>query len=87
MTIHPDVQRKAQQELDTVIGSNRLPTYDDWESMPYIEAVLREVLRWRPVTPLGVAHATTDDDVFKGYLIPKGQCRWPGHALYIVLLT
>ena len=72
MTVWPSAQRKAQQELDRVVGSDRLPNYDDWESMPYIEALLREVLRWRPTGPLGVAHATTDDDVLKGYLIPKG---------------
>ncbi|KAF5314896.1 hypothetical protein D9619_007188 [Psilocybe cf. subviscida] len=77
MTIFPDVQKKAQQELDTVVGSNRLPNYDDWESLPYTEALLREVLRWRPVLPLGLAHAMTDDDVFKGYLIPKGAVIMP----------
>ncbi|KAF5315063.1 hypothetical protein D9619_007436 [Psilocybe cf. subviscida] len=73
MTICPDAQRKAQQELDAIVGRNRLPDYDDWDSLPYTEALLREVLRWRPVLPLGVPHAITDDDVFKGYLIPKGS--------------
>jgi cytochrome P450 len=73
MTIFPNAQKKAQQELHTVVGSSRLPDYNDWDSLPYLEALLREVLRWRPVFPLGVAHAITDDDVFKGYLIPKGQ--------------
>jgi cytochrome P450 len=73
MTICPDAQRKAQEELDVIVGSDRLPDYEDWDSLPYTEALLREVLRWRPVLPLGVAHAITDDDVFKGYLIPKGQ--------------
>ncbi|KAF5315269.1 hypothetical protein D9619_007193 [Psilocybe cf. subviscida] len=73
MTICPDAQRKAQQELDAIVGSDRLPNYDDWDSLPYIGALLREVLRWRPVLPLGVAHANTDNDVFKGCLIPKGS--------------
>jgi hypothetical protein len=73
MTIFPDAQKKAQQEIDTVVGSKRLPNYDDWDSLPYTEALLREVLRWRPVLPLGVAHAITEDDVFKGHLIPKGS--------------
>ncbi|KAF5315354.1 hypothetical protein D9619_007133 [Psilocybe cf. subviscida] len=73
MTICPDAQRKAQQELSTVVGSNRLPNYDDWDSLPYTEALLREVLRWRPVAPLGLAHSITDDDVLKGYQIPKGS--------------
>ena len=75
MTISPDAQRKAQEELDSVVGSNRLPNYDDWNSLPYIEALVREVLRWKPIAPLGVAHAITDDDMFKGFLIPKGASR------------
>lgn len=73
MTISPGAQKKAQEELDAVVGGKRLPNYDDWDSLPYTEALLREVLRWRPVLPLSVAHAITEDDVFKGYLIPKGQ--------------
>ncbi|KAF5315270.1 hypothetical protein D9619_007192 [Psilocybe cf. subviscida] len=73
MTIYPDAQKKAQQELDAVVGKTRLPNYDDWDSLSYIEALLREVLRWRPVLPLGAPHAITEDDVFKGYLIPKGS--------------
>ncbi|KAF5314830.1 hypothetical protein D9619_007202 [Psilocybe cf. subviscida] len=73
MTIFPDAQKKAQQEIDIVVGNKRLPNYDDWDSLPYTEALLREVLRWRPVMPLGVAHAITDDDVFCGHLIPKGS--------------
>lgn len=73
MTIFPEAQKKAQQEIDTVVGGKRLPNYDDWNSLPYTEALLREVLRWRPVLPLGVPHAITDDDVLRGYLIPKGQ--------------
>ncbi|KAF5322721.1 hypothetical protein D9619_000358 [Psilocybe cf. subviscida] len=73
MTICPDAQKKAQEELDTVVGANRLPTYDDWNSLPYTEALMRETLRWGPVAPLGVGHAVTEDDVFKGCLIPKGS--------------
>ncbi|KAJ7459914.1 cytochrome P450 [Mycena latifolia] len=70
MAIHPEIQQKAQNELDTVIGS-RLPEFEDRPSLPYIEALYREVMRWRPVLPLGVAHATTEDDVYEGYFIPK----------------
>jgi cytochrome P450 len=71
--VAPDVQKRAQQEIDSVVGRNRLPTYDDWESLPYVEAVMREVLRWRPVLPLGIPHRVIDDDIYKGYLIPKGE--------------
>ncbi|KAF5315497.1 hypothetical protein D9619_007172 [Psilocybe cf. subviscida] len=70
--VSPDAQGKAQEEIDRVVGRDRLPTYDDCLSLPYTEAILREVLRWKPVSPIGVPHRVTDDDVYKGYLIPKG---------------
>ena len=53
MTCFPEVQRKAQAELDAVIGSDRMPTIADREQLPYINALLLEVLRWIPVAPLG----------------------------------
>ena len=53
MMMHPEVQRKAQAEIDRVIGGDRFPTFDDQASLPYVEAVVKEVLRWNPVTPLG----------------------------------
>ena len=53
MVLHPAVQAKAQAELDSVIGSGRLPDYNDRPSMPYIDAIVKEVLRWNPVAPLG----------------------------------
>jgi cytochrome P450 len=52
MTLYPDVQRKAQEEIDLVVGNSRLPDYSDEDKLPYIQAVLKEVLRWHPVTPL-----------------------------------
>ncbi|KAF7346407.1 O-methylsterigmatocystin oxidoreductase [Mycena sanguinolenta] len=72
MAIHPEVQKKAQIEIDTVIGTHRLPDFEDRPSLPYIEAVYREVMRWKPVVPLGLAHANTTDDIYNGYFIPKG---------------
>ncbi|KJA21689.1 hypothetical protein HYPSUDRAFT_67610 [Hypholoma sublateritium FD-334 SS-4] len=71
ITMYPEVQRRAQKEIDEVVGSKRLINYDDWSSLPYVEALLREVMRWRPVAPLSLAHSTTADDVYKGYYIPK----------------
>ena len=53
MALYPDVQKKAQAELDTVVGSNRLPDFHDRPSLPYINAVLKETLRWNLVSPLG----------------------------------
>ncbi|KAJ7244888.1 cytochrome P450 [Mycena rebaudengoi] len=73
MATHPDFQTKAQEEIDSVIGTHRLPEFEDRSSLPYVEAVYREVMRWKPVVPLGVPHATTEDDVYEGYFIPKGS--------------
>ena len=73
MTLHGEVQAKAQTEIDKVIGSDRLPTFEDRRSLPYVEAVYREVLRWRPVAPLGFPRYSTADDVYKGLYIPKGR--------------
>ncbi|KAG2090009.1 cytochrome P450 [Suillus discolor] len=72
MVLYPEVQKRAQAEIDSVVGKERLPTFEDRASLPYIEAVLRETWRWQPVTPLGVPHATSSDDVYNGYFIPKG---------------
>ena len=72
MVLNPDVQRKAQMELDAVVGPDRLPRYEDRSALPYIDAIVKESLRWQPVGPLGIAHRTTDNDEYKGYCIPKG---------------
>uniref|UniRef100_A0A0W0G923 Putative cytochrome P450 n=1 Tax=Moniliophthora roreri TaxID=221103 RepID=A0A0W0G923_MONRR len=72
MVCNPDVQVKAQCELDAVVGSDRLPDYEDLDSLPYVRAVVHEVLRWQPVTPLGPLRCTTNYDVYRGYYIPKG---------------
>jgi len=72
MTLHPMTQKRAQEEVDRVVGSGRLPTYRDRHSMPFVEAVYREVLRWKPVTPIAFPHSSDQDDTYKGYYIPKG---------------
>ena len=53
MTRYPDFQRKAQEEIDLVVGKDRLPDFTDKESLPYVEAIIKECLRWQNVTPLG----------------------------------
>ena len=53
MVLNPHVQARAQQEIDAVIGTDRLPTIADRKDLPYIGALVKEVLRWNPVTPLG----------------------------------
>ncbi|KAJ7664865.1 cytochrome P450 [Mycena rosella] len=68
---YPQVQAKAQAEMDAVVGRNRLPTFEDRDSLPYIEAVCKELFRWLPVVPLAIPHRAMADDVYEGYLIPK----------------
>ncbi|KAJ6508848.1 cytochrome P450 [Mycena sanguinolenta] len=72
MALYPESQKKAQTEIDTVVGSNRLPEFEDRASLPYVEALYRETMRWRPALPLSVPHASNEDDTYNGYFIPKG---------------
>jgi len=72
MMKHPEVQTKAQLELDRVLGSGRLPSFGDEASLPYISAIVKECLRWEVVTPIGVPHLSTKDDEYRGYHIPAG---------------
>ena len=53
MVLHPDAQRKAQMEIDDVVGLDRLPDFGDETSLPYVSALVKEVMRWHPVTPIG----------------------------------
>lgn len=59
MLINPEVQRKAQAEIDQVVGSSRLPTFDDRDDLVYLDAVLKEVHRWNPVANLGATAVTS----------------------------
>ncbi|GAB7350137.1 hypothetical protein MBLNU459_g0808t1 [Dothideomycetes sp. NU459] len=77
MTAFPEVQRKAQEEIDRTIGAGRLPSFQDRENLPYVEAVVKEVLRWRPLAPLGPPHVADQDDEFEGFRIPKGAMIMP----------
>ena len=78
MALHPHIQKRAQAEVDHVLGSGtspapeRLPTPADQERLPYVEALCKEVLRWQPATPLGMPHIASADDVLDGKWIPKG---------------
>ena len=56
MTLFPDIQTKAQEEIDRVIGNDRLPVFADRDSLPYINALQSEIFRWGPVTPTGLSH-------------------------------
>ncbi|KAF5365972.1 hypothetical protein D9758_006610 [Tetrapyrgos nigripes] len=73
---HPEIQAKAQEELDRVLGSTanatQLPDFSDRGSLPYVEAIFKELMRMYPSVPFGVPHYSVADDVYEGYFIPKG---------------
>ncbi|KAH9927367.1 cytochrome P450 [Amylocystis lapponica] len=73
MLLHPEVQRKVQEEIDHVVGLDRLPDFSDKPSLPYVTAVVKEVLRWRPIVPLGVPRKLSQADNYKGYHLPAGS--------------
>ncbi|KAJ5762459.1 uncharacterized protein N7511_005841 [Penicillium nucicola] len=77
MASFQDVQRKAQEEIERVVGKNRLPNMADRASLPYINAVVKEVLRWHPVAPMGLPHMSTVDDNYNEHFIPKGSIILP----------
>jgi cytochrome P450 len=72
MLLYPDAMKKGQAELDAVLGSSRFPTFDDKDKLPYIDAIVKETLRWRPVSAGGIPHAVIQDDEYMGYHIPAG---------------
>ncbi|KAG5654317.1 hypothetical protein H0H81_004736 [Sphagnurus paluster] len=71
MVLHPECQRRAQEELDAVLGAGRLPEFRDRPSLPYVEAILQETLR--QAAPLGLPHVSLEDDMYNGMLITKGS--------------
>jgi hypothetical protein len=72
MVTFPKVQRRAQAELDTVVGRARLPTFANAPRPPYVRAVIKEALRWRPAVERGEPHKAVEDDRHEGMSIPKG---------------
>ncbi|PCH44802.1 cytochrome P450 [Wolfiporia cocos MD-104 SS10] len=73
MMCYPEVQEKARQELDFVIGEDRLPRLSDRDKLPYVHAICLEALRWNPVLPSGFPHRLSEDVTFEGYFLPKGS--------------
>ncbi|KAJ3349795.1 hypothetical protein GGF32_005280 [Allomyces javanicus] len=68
---NPEHQTRLQAEVDAIVKTHgRLPSLDDFEDLPYTRAVIKEVARLSPVTPLGVPRQTTDTDTLAGYHIP-----------------
>lgn len=69
----PDVQRKGQEAVDEVLFGDRLPDFSDFGNIPYVDAIVKEVLRWKAVLPLACPHSVMVDDIYNGYLIPAGS--------------
>ncbi|KAH6918175.1 O-methylsterigmatocystin oxidoreductase [Coprinopsis sp. MPI-PUGE-AT-0042] len=72
LAMNPNVQKVAQQELETVVGKLRIPKPTDLTRLPYIRAIVKEVIRWHSVTPLALPHVVEEDDEYNGYFIPQG---------------
>ncbi|KAJ7041546.1 cytochrome P450 [Mycena alexandri] len=70
---YPAVLAKLQLEIDTVVGRNRLPDFEDRPNLPYIEAVLSETWRWGVPAPINLPHRVVEDDVYDGMHIRKGS--------------
>jgi len=77
MLLNPGVQRKAHEELNRVVGRERLPDFADKESLAYIDAICKETLRYHSVLPLGIPHAVLTKDLYEGMRIPKGSIVFP----------
>lgn len=73
MLLFPEAAEKAQEEIDRVVGSGRMPSWEDEQNLPYVRALVKETLRWRPVNKFGMPHYTSEDDWYEGYFIPKGS--------------
>ena len=74
MLIYPDIQRKAQAEVDRVVGRDRLPDFSDESSLPYVTALVKEVLRYWTIAPLAIPHRAMQDGMYGDYHIPASEC-------------
>jgi len=70
--VHPEAQKRARDQIDAVVGRERLPSFEDRSRLPFVDAMCKEVLRWRPLLPLAVPHAASEDGIYEGFFIPKG---------------
>jgi cytochrome P450 len=68
--MYPDVQAKLQEEIDSVVGDSRLPSFEDRLNLPYTEAVAKEMFRWNTVSTAGLPHSLQVDDIYEGYHLP-----------------
>ncbi|KAJ7766397.1 cytochrome P450 [Mycena maculata] len=71
LATYPECQERARAEIDAVVDGMRLPISEDFPKLPYLNALIKEVMRFRPQFPTGVPHLMTGDVVYKGYHVPK----------------
>ncbi|KAG8711462.1 hypothetical protein FRC08_015862 [Ceratobasidium sp. 394] len=69
----PQSQRQARAEIDGLYDEDTLPRWKDEQSLPFVRAVIKEVIRWRPPLPMAVPHRLEQDDHYEGYFLPKGS--------------
>ncbi|TCD70009.1 hypothetical protein EIP91_005259 [Steccherinum ochraceum] len=73
MCLHPEAQSRAQKEIDAVVGPDRLPTAEDEPDLPFVGAIVKEILRYWTIAPLGLPHRAMEGTIYESYLIPKGS--------------
>ncbi|KAH8116168.1 cytochrome P450 [Phellopilus nigrolimitatus] len=76
MALYPGVQARGQAEIDAVVGTRRLPTFSDRNELRFVNAIVKEILRWNPAVPLGLPHQVVQNDVYRDYSIAKGTIVW-----------
>uniref|UniRef100_UPI0037E89760 cytochrome P450 2J4-like n=1 Tax=Semicossyphus pulcher TaxID=241346 RepID=UPI0037E89760 len=77
MIYYPQIQEKVQAEIDTTVGSSRVPSLNDRENMPYTNAVIHEIQRMADIVPLNLFHMAAKDTTLDKYIIPKGTIIMP----------
>ncbi|KAH7926173.1 cytochrome P450 [Leucogyrophana mollusca] len=73
MALSPESQRRGQEEIDAVIGCERLANIADRSNTPFVDAIMKETLRWHPVAPLAIPHLLTQDDEYRGWTFTSGS--------------
>ncbi|KAI5121129.1 hypothetical protein M0805_002801 [Coniferiporia weirii] len=71
MTLHPEVVKKAQGDIDNAVGTARLPVLEDRSNLPYIDRIIKELYRINPPAPLGMPHMSTQEDRYRSWTIPN----------------
>ncbi|KAL8721665.1 MAG: hypothetical protein Q9225_001714 [Loekoesia sp. 1 TL-2023] len=77
LLMFPEVVQRAQEEIDRVVGTDRLPNFEDRENLPYVDGMIKEAWRWNPVGPMGLTHKSEEDIFYGEYIIPKGAYLLP----------